>query len=146
MSYNLDYQQWISKIEKPYIKTVPTPMRPVSERILYSTTHFVMMEANTTACSWRRRGKKLALIELAVADKHPTRIDPRLKSIRQIIVVREAINLRNDRAANMYKRWWQELRDLADKCERLYPCHFLIKGVGYERPKTFMDAEDVSQA
>ena len=116
----------------------PTPMRPVDDRIHQQSPHFVIMEACTTAGNWSRRGKRLALIEKA-SSSNPTRIDKRLKAIRQIIAVREVINMNHAKACHIYNRYMRELMDLQQKCERLYPCHFIIKGVSYQPAAAIAD-------
>ena len=139
MAYDITYGQWITKAEFNSLtgKGVPRPMRPIDERIHHETPHFLIMEGNTTPMhGWSRRGKKLALIEKACSSTQPTRIDPRLKSIRQVIAVREIFNMNHAKACFIHSRYMQELRALIDKCERLYPCHFLIKGVSYQPLKS----------
>ena len=138
MAYEVDYWQWEAKMEfnARLTRPRPTPMRPVSERLHHETKHFVIMEGKTTAVGWSRRGRKLALIEKACSSIQPTRIDARLKSIRQIIAVREVFDLNHAKAWYITARHCRELVALLAKCERLYPCHFLIKGVSYQPLKS----------
>jgi len=118
-----------------WVASRPNSMRPVSERILYSTKHFHIYTANTTpAFGWSRRGCRFALIEPVDPAHLPTRIDPRLKSIKQIIAVREVFNRNSLKGYYITRRYVDELIALLNKCERLWPCHFLIKGVTYRDP------------
>jgi hypothetical protein len=143
MTYDISHGQWEAKMElnSRLTKPRPTPMRPLDQRLLYETQHFLIMEGATTAAGWSRRGKKLALIEKACSSTQPTRIDARLKSIRQIIAIREIFNMNHAKACHIHTRYWKELMALIEKCEQLYPCHFLIKGVNYEPQKTVMAVE-----
>jgi len=136
MAYTLDYWQWEAKMEVDgtHKKPRPTPMRPVTDRVHFASPHFVIMEAITTAQGWKRRGKKLALIEMANGAP-PTRIDPRLKSIRQIIAVREVFNLNHPKGGFIHIRYFRELMALLEKCESVYPLHFILKGVAYQPSK-----------
>jgi hypothetical protein len=158
MVYKLSTSEWQKMVDKRIseeiltaypnkpIKNIFTPMRPIADRVRAGGNRFVIMEANTTpATGFKRRGKLLALIELAEPAVLPTRIDKRLKSIRQIIAVREVFNLNHAKGFFIFRRYMNELHELLDKCERLWPCHFMIKGIDYVPPKTFMADENLPQ-
>ena len=115
--------------------TKPYPMRPVEERIIYISTHFLVMDACTTpGFGWTRRGKKIALIEPVNVLFPPKRIDKRLKSIKQIIAIRLIYDQNHKKAYFVTRQYIKELVELATKCEQLWPCHFLLKGVDYAEP------------
>lgn len=139
MAYTLTQAQWYAKMgynnygEPLRIDKLPrrTPMRPINERIVLETDHFVVMFAVVN--KWG--GRKVALIEKACSSTKVTRIDKRLKSIKRIIKEHRVrnINHHSGKISRMYYRLTGELIDLQQKCERMYPCHFLVKGVDYAR-------------
>ena len=129
MAYTLTDAQWEHRIYyQEAAKPRPTPMRPIGQRIIATTDHFVIMVAVTS----RWGGKRVALIEKACSSTPVTRIDPRLKSIKRIIRMNSVRNSSTLIGCRMLRRFLFEQQELMWKCERLYPCHFLVKGVTFE--------------
>lgn len=154
MTYKMTDDEW-EKIcdferalaERSKRKKKPVPMRPINQRVIRRSRHFVIMTANTTPwMGWNRRGMRYALIELSDPLITPTRIDRRLKAIRRLLAVRTVYNLNRVEGQMIQKRYWRELEALHTKCERLYPCHFLVKGINYDPPKTYLDSEEFHKA
>ena len=135
MAYNISSSEWYKKVDEwqnrkhKGLTKASCPMRPIAERTVWESAHFVIMVAVTTA-----KGSCIALIEKA-GTAPITRIDKRLKSIKQIIAIRFIRNQRHRVSGFIQKRNWKQLRELGRKCEELWPCHFLLKEVAYIPPK-----------
>lgn len=133
MAYTMNDQDWMTLINfKCYDKQgyrlpkVPIPMRPIYDRTIEETEHFVVMYA----CTNKYGGRKVALIERACSSIKVTRIDQRLKTIKRIIRINQVPNNHlNWRRA--FNRMTTEQLELMLKCEHMYPCHFLVRGVSY---------------
>lgn len=144
MAYTISSSEWYKKVDEWCARREknpksPCPMRPIQDRTCWESAHFVIMTAKTTAAHWGkgekpRVGSCLALIEKAGAER-VTRIDKRLKSVKQIIAIRFVRNHNHRVSGFIQKRNWKQLHELGRKCEELWPCHFLLKEVNYVPPK-----------
>ena len=69
----------------------------------------------------------LALMEIDPTLKPPSRIDPRIKSIKQIISISETFGYYNHAGFHAYVRERKRLIDMAAKFDKMWPLHIMAK-------------------
>jgi hypothetical protein len=69
----------------------------------------------------------MALLEIDPTMKAPSRIDPRIKSLKRVVLTTDKIAFYTRPGWFIACREWKRLNSLAEKFDRLYPLHIMAK-------------------
>ena len=69
----------------------------------------------------------IALVEIDPTLKPPSRIDPRIKSLKRVVLTTDKIGYYTKQGWFIFQREWKRLNNLAQKFDRLYPLHIMAR-------------------
>ena len=72
---------------------------------------------------WRH----IALLQIDPVLKPPSRIDPRIKSIKKIISLSETFGYYTNKGYYAFGHEWRRMNKMAEKFNKLYPMHIMAK-------------------